>query len=94
MDPRNAETHLFFTTVLDTVIVYSDQTGHFSVTSSRGVKYVLFLYSYYANIIFQIPSRAEQECKSYRLTQNVMTNSRRGFSSQKYNGWIMNHSMP
>ena len=59
METGNAETHLVFATVVDTGKVYSDQTGHFTVTSSKGVKYVSILYSYEDNAIFQIPSRAE-----------------------------------
>ena len=51
MDTSNAETNIAFAPVVDAVKVYSQQTGSFTVTSSRGVNYVFILYSYKANAI-------------------------------------------
>ena len=45
MDPSNTEIRIVFATVVDAGKVYSNQTGHFSVTSNRGVKCVFILYS-------------------------------------------------
>ena len=44
MDFSNAETTLVFAAVVDAGNVYSYQTGRFTFTSSRGIKYVFILY--------------------------------------------------
>ena len=45
MEPRNEETNLVFTTVVDTGKVYSHQRDHSTVKPIRGVKYEFILYS-------------------------------------------------
>ena len=49
MDPRNVETNHVFVIVVYAGKSYSYQTVLFTVTSSRGVKYVFILYSYSSN---------------------------------------------
>ena len=93
MESSNTETHIIFATVVDTGKGKSDQTGRFTVTYMRGVKYLFILYSYDANKFFLGTSRTEQERTYYRQTQNVMTASRRGDSSQKIIDWITKHPM-
>ena len=55
MEYRNVETNIVFWTVAYEGKLYSDQTGRFTVTSIRGVKYVFILYSYDANGILSEP---------------------------------------
>jgi hypothetical protein len=42
-EPNNAATHKLFVTIKETGRIYTDQTGRFPVTSSRGNKYVMVL---------------------------------------------------
>ena len=46
----NARTRFVFASVLDAVKFYSNQTGHFPVTSRNRTKYVFIVYSYDSNI--------------------------------------------
>ena len=55
MYPSNSETHIVFAAVVEAVKVYSDQTGHFPVTSIKGLKHVSILYSYDANEVLLEP---------------------------------------
>ena len=77
MEPRNAETCLLFELVVDAGKLLSDQTGCFTVTYKRKVKYIFILYSHDANTICQSPPREELARKSYTHTQHVMTALRR-----------------
>ena len=54
-EKRNIETCIVFATVLDAGKVCSYQSGSFTLTSSRVVKYVFILYSYGANAILSDP---------------------------------------
>ena len=94
MYPSNTETHLEFSTAVGAVKVYSYQTGHLPVTSSRVVNYIFILYSYDANENFQRPSGTELEMTSYMLTPHVMTTSRKGYLIKNIFGWIVKHPIP
>jgi hypothetical protein len=50
-EPNNACTNTMFATIESTGKIYTDQTGRFPVTSSRGKKYILVLYDYDTNSI-------------------------------------------
>ena len=62
---------------------FSDQTGRFPITSSRGHKYIMVLYCYDANAIIAEPikSRAESELvRAYSTMHHLLTS--RGFYPQ------------
>ncbi len=46
---NNKQTNDIFTTIEQTGKIYTDQTGRFPVTSSKGNKYILLLYEYDTN---------------------------------------------
>jgi hypothetical protein len=78
-DPESLQqrTHQVFTAIVDsgTGQIYSDQTGRFPVTSSRGHKYLFVLYDYDSNAILAEPikSRKQDELlRAYKtLTQHL-----------------------
>ena len=66
--PINTETHLVFSTVANAGKVYSDQTGRFPVTSSKGVNYSFNYYHTIPTQFSHITSIVEQEEASYSHT--------------------------
>jgi hypothetical protein len=54
-EPNNASTQQMFATITETGKIYTDQTGRFPVTSSRGNRYILVLYDYHTNAILTEP---------------------------------------
>ena len=56
-EPNNQETEMVFGTIETIGKVYTDQTGRFPVTSSKGTKYIFVLYSYDTNAILMEPLR-------------------------------------
>jgi hypothetical protein len=65
LDPEspNQRTHQVFSAVVDsgTGKIYTDQTGRFPVTSSRGNKYLFVLYDYDSNAILAEPIKSRQQ---------------------------------
>jgi calcineurin-like phosphoesterase family protein len=47
--------------------IYTDQTGRFPVTSSRGNKYIRLLYDYCSNSITTEPMKSRSEAKMIRV---------------------------
>lgn len=62
-EPSSTTAEAFLQVFEPTGKVYSDQTGRFPITSSKGSKYILILYDYDSNAILSRPlkSRAESE---------------------------------
>ena len=56
-EPNNEKTHALYATIETTGKIYTDQTGRFPVTSSRGNQYVMVLYDYDTNAILTEPLR-------------------------------------
>ena len=60
-DPDNKKTNeimCIITTKKDTYKSYSDQTGKFSIASSRGHKYIFVFYHYDINTILGLPIKS------------------------------------
>ena len=56
----NKRTHEFFTKIIEpTGKVFSDQTGKFPVTSSRGNKYVMVVYDHDSNATLTVPLKSK-----------------------------------
>jgi hypothetical protein len=70
-------THQIFTAIVDsgTGQIYTDQTGRFPVTSSRGNKYLFVMYDYDSNAILAEPIKSRQQnelLRAYKkLTQHL-----------------------
>jgi hypothetical protein len=70
-------THQVFTVIVDsgTGKIYTDQTGRFPVTSSRGNKYLFVLFDYDSNAIIAEPIKSRQQdelLRAYKkLTQHL-----------------------
>ena len=94
MDIVNTEKHLVFRTVVYAGKLYSYQTGHFTVTPSKGIKYVFIICSYDDNAILSDTLKIELERIFYMPTPHVMTTSSTGDLSPKLICWIMRHPMP
>ena len=91
MEPRNAETRIVFSTVVDAVKVYIDQTGHFPVTSIRVVKYTFIIYSYDANTIFSDTLKSityKGVLQAYTTCYDYL--KERGFNAKIY--WLDNEA--
>ena len=52
--------HLYVQCIEATGKVYSDQTGHFPVTSTRGYKYILIFYNVDSNAIIPRPLKSKE----------------------------------
>ena len=53
--------------------IYSDQTGRFPVTSSKGNKYVMVLYHYKSNAILVEPIKSRQDSDMIKAYNNLIT---------------------
>lgn len=71
-EENNSKTHNVFI-VLQEVSgkIYSDQTGRFPHTSSRGMKYVMIFYIYDANYVQGIPIKNRSELEFLKAYQSV-----------------------
>ena len=80
IEPRqeedNAYTGNIMCSILDTAELtpksYSDQTGKFPVTSSRGNQYIFILYHFDTNTIHDVPLKVDIHLALYMLDWNVM----------------------
>ena len=54
-EPHNTTAHAMYVTMEEPGRVYTDQTGRFPVTSSRGHQYVMVMYDYDSNSILTEP---------------------------------------
>jgi hypothetical protein len=74
-------TNLIFMAIHDiTGAVFTNQTGHFPITSNRGHAYLVIFYIYDANFIASVPikNRTKEELlRAYQITYNYL--SSRGF---------------
>ena len=52
--------HMYVKCIENTGQVYSDQTGHFPVMSTRGYKYILIFYDVDSNAIISRPLKSKQ----------------------------------
>jgi hypothetical protein len=90
--PNDDETtHLVFATIEETGKIYTDQTGRFPVTSSRGTKYVMVLYDYDSNAVLTEPlkNRTGQELfRAYTTLHQYLC--QRGFTPQVH--WLDNEA--
>ena len=69
--------------------VYSDQTGYFHYSSSRGYKYLMIFYDYDTNTIFVRPLKTRHSSESTSNIIKIVNNlTRRGFKP-KY--WILDN---
>jgi hypothetical protein len=66
-------THQVFTAIVDsgTGKIYTDQTGQFPVTSSRGNKYLFVLYNYDNNTILAEPIKSRQQDELLRASKQL-----------------------
>jgi hypothetical protein len=71
-------THVVYAKVITiTGQIYSDQTGRFPVTSSKGNKYIMVVYDYYSTAILAEPlkNRTERELlRAYSKMHQYLTN--------------------
>jgi hypothetical protein len=67
-------THQVFTAIVDsgTGKIYTDQTGRFPVTSSRGNKYLFLLYDYDSNDILAEPIKSRQQDELLRAYKQLI----------------------
>eukprot|EP00957_Ditylum_brightwellii_P030359 2299571-Ditylum_brightwellii.AAC.1 len=75
-EKNNEETQLVFATIHEydeLGRIYTDQNGRFPVTSSKGNKYVMALYSYDANAIMAEPIKNKTDAE---LTRAYVKNKR------------------
>ena len=54
-EPNNDTTYQLFASIENTGKIYTDQTGRFPVTESKGNKYILLMYDYDLNAILTEP---------------------------------------
>lgn len=88
---NNASTDLLFATVTETGKIYTDQTGRFPVTSSRGNKYILVLYDYDTNAILTEPLKnrtGNEILRAYQKLHTYLTS--RGFKPCTH--WLDNEA--
>jgi hypothetical protein len=73
-------THEVYTTITDiNGKVYTDLTGRFPTTSSKGNKYILVLYEYDGNVILAGPMKTKADAeavRAYTLLYRQLTNAR------------------
>jgi hypothetical protein len=60
LDPENDQDHgiktqFVYAAIIDAGQIYTDQTGRFTVVSSKGNKYIMILYDYDSNAILAQP---------------------------------------
>jgi hypothetical protein len=61
------QTHMVYVKAIQaTGQIFTDQTGKFPITSSRGNKYVMVLYDYDSNSILTEPLKSRSETKMVR----------------------------
>jgi hypothetical protein len=78
-------------TIEDTGKIYTDQTGRFPVTSSRGNKYILVLYAFDPNAILTEPLKNRSASEIVRAYSKLVTYlKRRGFQPQIH--WLDNEA--
>ena len=90
-DNPNIPTNQLFATIELAGKIYTDQTGRFPITSSRGSKYIFILYSYDTNAIFahSLKSNASaQILDAYKKTYQLL--HERGFKPQVH--WLDNEA--
>ncbi len=90
-ETNNEATDFLFATIEDTGRIYTDQTGRFPVTSSKGSQYILVLYDYDSNAILTEPlkNRAGGEIlRAYTKLCNYL--SVRGFKPKTH--WLDNEA--
>ncbi len=91
-EPNNESTHQLFATITDTGKIYTDQTGHFPVTSSQGNQYIiLVLYDYDTNAILTEPLKnrtGTEILKAYQKLHDYLT--QRGFKPHTH--WLDNEA--
>jgi hypothetical protein len=68
---KGLKTHCIYAAILDAGQIYTDQTGRFSVVSSRGNVSIMVLYEYDGNAIMAEP--VEQKLTSRGLKPKLMT---------------------
>jgi hypothetical protein len=79
-EANNPKTHLLFAAIIDTGKIYTDQTGRFPVTSSKGHKYVLILYDFDTSVILTEPLKNRTASEILRAYSTLVTYLRnRGF---------------
>jgi hypothetical protein len=90
-EPNNASTQQLFAAITETGKIYTDQTGRFPVTSSRGNKYILVLYNYDTNAILTEPLKnrtGNEILRAYQKLHTYLTN--RGFKPRTH--WLDNEA--
>jgi hypothetical protein len=75
----NERTHQVFPAIVDadTGKIFTDQTGKFPVTSSRGNKYVFVLYDYDSNAILVEPIKSRMQNELLRVYRKLTTHLRK-----------------
>jgi hypothetical protein len=75
----NKRTHQVFSAIVDagTGKIYTNQTGKFPVTSSRGNKYVFVLYEYDSNAILVEPIKSRMQDELLRAYRKLTTHLRK-----------------
>jgi hypothetical protein len=90
-EPNNNITNQAFATVKETGRIYTDQTGQFPVTSSKGYKYMLVLYHYDTNTILVEPLKSRhgnEILRGYKTVYDHLTS--RGFKPTTH--WLDNEA--
>ena len=81
---------LFIKTVELSGKIYSDQTGRFHLTSSKGNKYFMVLYDHDSNVILAKPLKSRWRNIFLQPLQKCTFFSRAGHPSKKSILWTMN----
>ena len=72
-EENNTKTNAMYAIVLEEGRIYTDQTGHFPVYSSRGSKYIMVLYCYDANAILAEPIKNRSEGELLKAYDKMYT---------------------
>jgi hypothetical protein len=69
------KTHCVYASTVDAGQIYTEQTGHFPVFSSRGNKYIMVLYEYDSNGIMADPIKnrtAGEILRAFKVTEQTI----------------------
>ena len=88
----NEFSNLVYMTLIDTTgKIYSDQTGHFPITSNRSNAYLVIFYVYDANFIASVSIKIGQKKNSSMHTNSRTTILPTGVSHYTSTKWITKH---
>ena len=90
-EEHNEKTFEVFMKIVDANKIYTNQTGRFPVTSSKGTKYLCIAYEYDSNAILAKPMKGRKGSEILMAYKEILNIWRCKDSDQRHIGWTMKH---